>query len=483
MKTPHRTLSLALFAAAIFGTTSAHSDTSKTFSFEDKDKFNVGPLHMYVESSRCIANPEAILSQFGTLETPRILEPKERAKAVVSPASGAGSECAGDGAARFTLRFFETTSGDEQAENNDSLNRTTSVTFTLGKNNILDIDNQGSGGFSIVDTGSKNTRQTQPSYAIDWQSLQAYRKDVVYSKKGQIEAVLQCMNPAHKVCKGTLRVASRGSEAITLARGAYNIPYNKVKSVSLSITRAGKPLLTREHIIASAGSSQEVSLSANPGGSSQALSLVTANIPTRTAAFQGAQFNLNVVNNSGLMISACLFQQSQQPGIYPVVWFSAPVQPGPGMRRTFAWSNNDYSFVWGFGFIQPGITFRPSQTFPGNLGQQVSFNPNVGFYGNSSAPQNILAINSDGQVSPGQSVIGIGLSGWPVYVAQAQPNMVTQFRPTSNRVYLFAGNCQNGQILDPYSIANTAEINFPGGQTQATATLQADGTWTVGGGF
>jgi hypothetical protein len=61
-------MSLALFVAAIFGSTSAYCDTSKAFSFENQDKFNVGPLLMYVESSHCVADPAALLSQFGTPE-------------------------------------------------------------------------------------------------------------------------------------------------------------------------------------------------------------------------------------------------------------------------------------------------------------------------------------------------------------------------------------------------------------------------------
>ena len=494
MKTTPRVMSLALLVAAIFGSTSAYCDTSKTFTFENADKFNVGPLLMYVEDSQCIADPAALLSQFGTLEAPRVLGAKAKATAIVSPASG-DSECAGDGKARFTLRFFEEASVDTEGVGNPQ--RISSVTFTLGKHNILDIDNQGPGGFSIVDVGSKTTHATAPSYSIDWQQLQASRRDVVYAKNGQLEATLQCINRTRKACKGTVSVSPRWTEGGTagswtpaiLGKGLYNIPHGKVKTVPLNTTKAGRRLFTREHILASSGSSLVVSLNAKPSGGGPMLSLATANIPTLPAAVQGAQLSLNVINNSSSMISACLFQQPQNqlPGLFPVVWLSAPMYPG--MRRNFAWSNNDYSFVWAeTGWLMPGITFNPSQVTPANIGDQITFNVGSGGYGQffnqtPSAPNN-LTITDGGNINPGQFAVGVGLSGSPVYVAQAQPNMAYQFPVSSNRIYLFAGNCQTGDVLDTQTISNAALITYAG-QTQATATLQMNGMWnvTMGGGL
>ncbi|MFM2007145.1 MAG: hypothetical protein RLZZ09_2800 [Pseudomonadota bacterium] len=491
MKTTPRVMSLALLVAAIFGSTSAYCDTSKTFTFENADKFNVGPLLMYVEDSQCIADPAALLSQFGTLEAPRVLGAKAKATAIVSPASG-DSECAGDGKARFILRFFEEASVDTEGVGNPQ--RISSVTFTLGKHNILDIDNQGPGGFSIVDVGSKTTHATAPSYSIDWQQLQASRRDVVYAKNGQLEATLQCINRTRKACNGRLSVSPRwadgGAGASTiLAKGSYTIPYSKTKSVPLNLTKPGRELLKKVRMTASTASAN-VALNAKPNGSGPTLSLGTANIPTLPAAVQGAQLSLNVINNSSSMISACLFQQPQNqlPGLFPVVWLSAPMYPG--MRRSFAWSNNDYSFVWAeTGWLMPGTTFNPSQVTLANIGDQITFNVGSGGYGQffnqtPSVPPNNLTITDGGNMNPGQFAVGVGLSGSPVYVAQAQPNMAYQFTPSSNRIYLFAGNCQTGDVLDTQTISNAALINYAG-QTQATATLQMNGMWnvTMGGGL
>lgn len=491
MKTPPRVMSLALFVAAIFGSTSAYCDSSKTFTFENADKFNVGPLLMYVESSHCIADPAALLSQFGTPETPRVLGAKEKATALVSPASG-DSECAADSNARFTLRFFEEASVDTKVVG--SPQRISSVTFALGKNNILDIDNQGPGGFSIVDVGSKNTQATAPSYSIDWQRLQATRRDVVYTKNGKLEATLQCANQTLKACKGTLSVSSRWTDggaggrgaSNILAKGAYTIPYGKTKSVPLNLTKAGRALLTKVHMALSTASAN-VALNAKPSGGGPTLSLATANIPTAAAAVQGAQLSLNVINNSFSMTSACLFQQSQQDGLYPVVWFSRRMYPNTSVR--FAWSNNDYSFVWSeTGQLVPGVTFSPSQGITAATGNKVTLSVTDGaaqFDSPTPFPSqpNSLTINSAPNVNPGRYAVGVGLSGSSVYVAQAQPNMAALFSPPSNKVWLFAGDCETGDVLNEF-VPNTVEIVYAG-QTQATAILQPDGTWMVrmGGGL
>jgi hypothetical protein len=62
--------------------------------------------------------------------------------------------------------------------------------------------------------------------------------------------------------------------------------------------------------------------------------------------------------------------------------------------------------------------------------------------------------------------------------------MAYRFPLLSNRIYLFAGNCQTGDVLDTQTISNAALITYAG-QTQATATLQMNGMWnvTMGGGL
>ena len=491
MKKINRPPLLALFTAATVASMSAHGDTSKTFSFENADKFNIGPLLMYVESSRCIADPAALLSEFGTPETPRVLGAKEQATTMVSPASDP-KECVGDGNARFTLHFFEEASVGVGVTGNPQ--RISSVTFTLGKNQILDIDNQGPGGFSIADIGSKSTRATEARYSIDWQQLQATRRDVVYTKNGQLQATLQCINHTRKACNGRLSVSPRwadgGAGASTiLAKGSYTIPYGKTKSVPLNLTKAGRALLKKVHMAMSTAGAN-VALNAKPNGSGPTLSLGTANIPTLPAAVQGAQLSLNVINNSSSPISACLYQQppNQQPGVFPVVWLSAPLYPG--MRRNFAWSNNDYSFVWAeTGGLIPGITFNPSQMTPASIGDQITFSVNgsggyAQFTNPTPSPSPNLTITDGGNISPGHYAVGVGLSGSPVYVVQAQPNMAYPFAPPSNRIYLFAGNCQTGEVLNTQTISNAVLITYSG-QTQATATLQMNGMWnvTMGGGL
>ena len=217
------------------------------------------------------------------------------------------------------------------------------------------------------------------------------------------------------------------------------------------------------------------------------LSLATANIPTLPAAVQGAQLNLNVINNSSSPTSACLFQQSQQEGLYPVVWFSRHMYPNSSVR--FAWSDNDYSFVWSeTGQLVPGVTFSPSQGIPAAIGSKVTLSVTNGaaqFDSPTPYPSqpNSLTVNSAPNVNPGRYAVGVGLSGSSIYIAQAQPNMAALFSPPSNKVWLFAGDCETGDVLDEF-LPNAVEIDYAG-QTQANAILQPDGTWMVrmGGGL
>ncbi len=479
------TVSTVLAVGMTISATSAQSDVDKEFSFGNSYKYSSNPLNMYVESSQCIADPDSAFSQLGTVETPRTLGRKEVATALVRPESGLREGCSAEGAARFTVRFFEDSSANKQGDDvHPNQQHIASVTFSLGKNNIVNIDNQGLGGLLINDVSPKNKRTTNPSYLLDWQGLQAFRRDIVYNTDRRPEAVLKCINKSLKACTGTLHITSSSinidqhntSTPLIIAKGIYNIKYNSTKVVPLQLTRAGKELLAAS---ATTGSGHDVILGAKPSGQSRAMTLTTANMTAQNAAQENTQYTLDVTNNSFSSTNFCIFQTTQDSSIKPVTWNSMLLYPG--MSRSFSWTNNDYSFTWATGNVpQPGQTYNPAQSVNASLGQQIVFDANRRqFTDITDGPQqNSLYINSQGNYQTGQYTVGIGLSGYPLYVTAPQPGSTIQFTPTPNKIYLTTDpNCRIGSpVVD--SAMKSAALLIYSGATKMTAIFNGPG-WTI----
>jgi hypothetical protein len=186
--------------------------------------------------------------------------------------------------------------------------------------------------------------------------------------------------------------------------------------------------------------------------------------------------------------SFCLFQKTQDANIKPVVWDYRPLYQN--MSATFSWSNNDYSFMAGSsGALVPGVTVNPSQAVNASLGQQITFDGNRGMlYNETNGPQaDSLFIMTEGNYDPSRYWVGVGLSGYPLYVSQAFPMTANKFTPMLNTVYItIAQQCQRGMLLDPNTVANGVPVTFSPTTTSLTATYTQSGTWNIspsGGGF
>ena len=463
----------------------AVADAGKTFSFENLEAYQPGPLKMSLERTHCIADPQRLAAEFGTPEAPRLIQKNQRAAALVMPAP-AGANCPENGGSTFTVRFFKEASVDINVQGMPP--RMSVVTFSLGEHSVVGIDNQGAGAFFLDNKGSKEVGAKDARYSVDWLPLTVARRDVVFFGDRKLEASLQCKNSRRSACKGRLLVSARAADfqsgalspPVLLASGAFRIPFDGVKSVSLNITRAGRLLLGGSLDAQSSPPQVTVELSADFEG--RTVSLATAKLPTVASAAQGGQMSLTVINNASSTVSACLYQLPEGPGLLPTVWLSSYIPPG--MSKTFRWSGEDYAFVWSeTGPIQPGINFSPSQIISAEPGNQISFTAVGGqaqFSGLNPTPSQpgLLSIASSATIPSKAYGIGVGLSGSTVYVAQAQPNQVTQFPIPSRTIYLFAGDCRGGDVLDSQAIPNAARISYDQ-ETRGTATLQANRQWSV----
>lgn len=75
-------------------------------------------------------------------------------------------------------------------------------------------------------------------------------------------------------------------------------------------------------------------------------------------------------------------------------------------------------------------------------------------------------------------MVGIGMSGSPTFVVNAQPNMNLTFTPHPEYWIAF-GNFNAGEVIDVQAISNAAKIDFPPGIVAMNVTLNQDNTWEI----
>jgi rhizosphere induced protein len=194
------------------------------------------------------------------------------------------------------------------------------------------------------------------------------------------------------------------------------------------------------------------------------------------------QYELIAVNNSPDTATFCLYQFDESATLFPAAWFTK--MAAPTSRVYFRWTI-DYDFVWGeTGQLVPGVIFDSAQIWNANLTTQnkVTLGNEGGAYTFSDLTQGpqsgTLSILCDTTVPMNMLSAGIGMSGSATSVAQAMPNMSFQFTPQPQYRLAF-GNFTGGQVLDAETISNPATISFGPSIYSLTATLNADGTWTI----
>lgn len=198
------------------------------------------------------------------------------------------------------------------------------------------------------------------------------------------------------------------------------------------------------------------------------------------------QYSLTIINNSPQSGDFCLYQVDsniKDPYVMSLAWFSKRAHPTTTLQYTWA---IEYSFVWAqTGELKPGIIFKPSQNVNGGTIQDnaitLTKESEAYHFIDLTTDKNyegLLHINCDNTISTEQASVGIGMSGSPTFVRQAQPNMGFNFSPEIEYRLTF-GYYEQGEVLNINQISHFAVIEFPSGIYDMTAILNADNTWTI----
>ncbi|MCB1633533.1 MAG: hypothetical protein KDI51_03035 [Xanthomonadales bacterium] len=202
---------------------------------------------------------------------------------------------------------------------------------------------------------------------------------------------------------------------------------------------------------------------------------------------QMPQLQLILVNNSGVAGNMVVFQVMLGMSNQQVVaWFAKYAYSGTDIQ--FSWNPNDWSLVWSAtGKIQNGVMFRASQVVPAGLDTQnqitLSYDSTHRAFHftdqHDGEPKGSLIIVQDSSVPIDSAATGIGMSGQPSFVVQAQPNRQSVFTPHP-QYWVFFGDVQQGEFFDASEATMYgALVDFPPNITSMTATRNPDGTWIV----
>ena len=71
------------------------------------------------------------------------------------------------------------------------------------------------------------------------------------------------------------------------------------------------------------------------------------------------------------------------------------------------------------------------------------------------------------------------MSGSATFVANAEPTITYMFSSTQGYYIAAINEVEQGEVMDKTSITKAAELQFPTGVCNMTATLKADNTWSI----
>ncbi|MCU1456451.1 MAG: hypothetical protein JWL73_543 [Actinomycetia bacterium] len=200
---------------------------------------------------------------------------------------------------------------------------------------------------------------------------------------------------------------------------------------------------------------------------------------------------VQIVNNSGAMTMAYVFVTA---GYTPVplqstAWLTT-YELLPGTSSSLKWDTST-QLMWADQQLATGISFEAQQTLslppagPGQTGvadltQQngsISLQADPMFAGLQTGSLAVKTETPNAPVFSGAAV-ALGLSGSPALVAPAGSDMTT-FPVTRLTYWLASGFAGPSQVLGQFETANAVQLDFTPGITSLTATLNADGQWSV----
>lgn len=197
-------------------------------------------------------------------------------------------------------------------------------------------------------------------------------------------------------------------------------------------------------------------------------------------------YTLIFKNNSNLSGAACVYQDDPDltaQGFMRLAWFAKEAHPHTNLN--FNWKI-DYCFVWAeTGTLAPGVQFLASETTPADLStsNKITLDYVSGAFeftnqGQGASPGN-LYINESVNIPPNnQASVGVGMSGFGTFAAQAGPNLNAIYTPHPTYFITF-GTYTQGEVMDATISTVSAEIDFPPNTYSMTAILNANNTWTI----
>lgn len=194
------------------------------------------------------------------------------------------------------------------------------------------------------------------------------------------------------------------------------------------------------------------------------------------------QRQITLVNNSASPTALAILQNADaNRGV--VAWLAKYAYPG--MQIRFTWDDDTLCFVWAAtGQVAPGVIVDVSQTFATNPveGNQIELSYDLAhrtffFRDPQNGRPGTLSIRQDNTLPVNAVVAGIGMAGKPTVVAQANPNLMTTFMLKSG-YFLAAGAFAQGEVIDTDAV-RCHPVAFPPNVFALTATLDADGQWSV----
>ncbi|HEY8333209.1 MAG TPA: hypothetical protein VIQ05_05390 [Tardiphaga sp.] len=186
-------------------------------------------------------------------------------------------------------------------------------------------------------------------------------------------------------------------------------------------------------------------------------------------------------NNSGrTQTFVCYQAPGRDPNGHALAWFAMPI--ASGVEVNFRW-REAYDLAWlETGLLAPGVQYAASQVVPATAGNSITLTGADGafsFTGQKFAgPANELIVSCDGTIPINTLGVGIGMSGSPIMVIQAMPNITSVFMPLPE-YWVTVADVTQGEVMDLSQLAAKAQVAFPPNVTAMTATLKPDQTWSI----
>lgn len=210
------------------------------------------------------------------------------------------------------------------------------------------------------------------------------------------------------------------------------------------------------------------------------------------STFSGPSYSLTFMNNSDRQGTLCLYLHPVGAGVElgtgePVAPLSLAWQTRLvplGSQAEIAWGA-DYAFAWAeSGALEPGAIFEAAQQIPADPANSrksaIALNYRWGAYTFETterrADPGSLCIFSEASVPENLAAVSICLAGKPALAWNTRPDRNFTFRP-AYRCRAAFGCFEEGQVLDPATLAEAHEVQFPASGGARTLELDQAGRW------